>query len=138
MNKQTRFGLARFVFVVPMAIGLMAGCSKQNEETPPPATTGEQSQPQAGTPQAPARANRTAELSITEAQQALKNKEYDRALDALLAPPQAGKAPTPEQAAQLNAAMAQLQAQLATAAAAGDAKAIAARERLRQRSLQMP
>ena len=139
MKNQPLFGLGRFICLPPLMIVLITGCSKQAENTPTATISGEQSQSHpeesssSGNP-----ATRAVEAKVLTVQQAVKSHDYDRALDMLLAPTPAAKPPTPEEAAKLNAAMTQLQAQLASAAAAGDAKAIAARERLRQHFLQRP
>ena len=121
-----------------LLVVLLTGCREKKDETPPVAAAVEQSQPQTATPRSTTPAPVAVERKVSEAQQAAKVKDYDRALETLWSPQPAASQITPEQATKLNAAMTEFQGQLAAAAAAGDSKAIAAREKLRLRFMKMP
>lgn len=120
----------------------VAGCSKK--EQPPAATAPTQAQ----TPQAASSAQGTApaaqpaqptyatvDAGIAQARAAMRAKEYDRAANALSNLRTTGVPMTGQQLMSLNKAQADLQNQLGAAAAAGDPKAKAAYEMLRQRAL---
>lgn len=139
MNRPSSLKRLQILSLTPLLIVILTGCGEKKDETPTAITPTEPLQTQSATPQqSTIRVPAAVEGRVAEVQQALKVKDYDRALDTLWSPQPASNPITPEQAAKLNVAMNQLQAQLAAAAAAGDTKAIAARERLRLRSLQMP
>lgn len=75
---------------------------------------------------------------ISEARAAMKAKDYDKAIAAVSVSPQTSIPMTGQQLMSLNSAKADVQNQLAAAAAAGDAKAKAAYEALRRRSMEKP
>lgn len=108
---------------------VMAGCSKKTEE---PAAVVPPTEGAAAT--APAAGPSAAEIAesqrmFAEADAALKAREYQKAVESLLAAQQ--KRLTDEQSAQSRNRMIQLQSSLASAAASGDPNALAAIQRLR-------
>lgn len=72
---------------------------------------------------------------IAEAQAAMKAKDYEKAATALSISGRTPAGMTGQQLMSLNSAKANMQSQIAAAAAAGDPKAKAAYEMLRQRAL---
>jgi hypothetical protein len=126
-----------FYGVVMTAVLLAAsGCSKKQEpavtqNAPVPQTPGS---PQTPTAQPPEN-NMPADARLAEAQAAMKAKDYERAINTLAIPRQPAAPMTAQQMMDIHNAQISMQNQIAEAAAAGDPKAKAAYEALRQRSL---
>jgi hypothetical protein len=118
-----------------LAATLLAGCEKKEAAVP---ATAPQATAPANQPVQPA-ANPVAATAVApdarlaESQAALKAKDYDRAAATLLKVQRAQM--NEQQAAAAAAQMRQLQSSLASAAASGDPRAIAAANRLRQASM---
>ncbi len=131
VNKKTT--LSPDLLIMGLAALLIAGCGKNELETPAPQPVVE-SQPAAPTiPNVPTAAPASSALPDTrlaESQAALKANDYEKAANVLLSLQQ-----TPlneQQAAAMTAQMKQLQGSLANALASGDPRAKAAAARLRQ------
>ena len=125
-------------------LGLLAvGCGKKEttQVTPPApgADTAPTTSATAPSPTGPASENPAApDAMILEAKAAMKAKDYDKAIAAVSVSPQTTVPMTGQQLMSINSAKADVQNQLAAAAAAGDAKAKAAYEALRRRSMERP
>jgi len=123
---------------------LAGGCGKKEEETPaaPPAAevtpdTGQaqtaQPDPMAAGPTAADLAAQQAAMErLRQAEMAAKQKEYEKAVEAMLAIQQQQRILSEQQAQLYYQRMQQLQSDLAAAIAAGDPRAKAAAERLRR------
>jgi uncharacterized lipoprotein YajG len=127
-NFAAHFKTAAFTFA---AVYCLTGCSKKESQTavPPPAATA--ATPVANTPAPVIKASTDAKQSFAEADAALKQKAYDTAAQAILAA-QMQKNLTDQQAQEARNRMIGLQQSLAAAVAAGDQRAIAAANMIRQ------
>ena len=117
-----------------MAALSLSGCKKKEpaaQSTPEAAPAGP-----AAVVSAPSSAPDTARPNVTEAMkqsdQALKSRDYEKALDALLKTHYTGQIKTEAESWEYNRRMTVLQAELSQAAAAGDARAKAAIDTLRR------
>jgi len=118
-----------------LAVTLLAGCKQEEATVPDPAPQSPAPANQPGQPAANAAAATAVapDARLAESQAALKAQDYDRAAATLVAMQQTKM--NEQQAAAAAAQMRQLQSSLATAAASGDPRAIAAANRLRQASM---
>ena len=128
-SKCEMFGLALAV----MAVLSLSGCKKKEasvQSTPEaaPAAPAAVSAPSS----APAPARRTVTEAMTQSDQALKARDYEKAMDALLQAQFAGQIKTEAESWEYNRRMTALQAELSKAAASGDARAKAAIDMLRR------
>jgi hypothetical protein len=135
--KRSSFSVAIMVLIT----ALVNGCGKKEPETvPAPAgetsttvATQPASQPQAGAPAASTQASVNSRL--TDAQAAMKAKDYERAVATLLAVQNQRQPLSVEQAQAVRNQMVQLQQNVAAGVASGDPKAKAAAEMLRQSTM---
>jgi hypothetical protein len=129
------------IFICALALGLLLGCSKKEEPPPASPTAGDSGsssgtapagQPASAPNSAPANAAVAPNPSsaLSEAEAALKAKEYQRAVQAMLTIQQANLNEQQAQAARNQ--MTRLQNDLAAAVARGDASAKAAADLLRR------
>ena len=123
------FGLALAV----IALLPLSGCKKKEaaaQSTPEaaPADPAAVSAPSS----APAPARPTVTEAMTQSDQALKARDYEKAMDALLQAQFAGQIKTEAESWEYNRRMTALQGELSKAAASGDARAKAAIETLRR------
>ena len=106
-------------------------CSKKAESPPvPPPTTDAPSQAAPAQPAAPVAQSAVPDAKLTEAQAAMKTRDYEKAVDALMAV-QRQRQLSEQQAALYHAQMQALQRDLAGAVARGDPAAKAAADKLR-------
>ena len=129
-----------------LAMAVVVGCSKKQETSTPTAPAAAATPDAPGAAAAPAEAAQTeasgpimdtanagdAKAAIAEADAALRQKEYEKAVRTLLAVQQAQL--NAQQAAAARQAMIALQRNISAAAASGDQRAIAAGEALRAAS----
>ncbi len=130
----------RLAFPLVFACLLAAGCGKKETSQAASPTPGADTPPTTSAiAPSPAGENSAApDAMISEARAAMKAKDYDKAIAAVSVSPQTSIPMTGQQLMSLNSAKADVQNQLAAAAAAGDAKAKAAYEALRRRSMEKP
>jgi len=110
----------------------LGGCGKEAEDTPTPDTGPAVESPQTNGGE-PAATTPQPSTHLTQSQVALEARDYDRAAEEILAMQRSQL--SEQQAAAAAAQMRQLQSSLAGAVAAGDPKAIAAAQKLRQASM---
>ena len=135
----------RLAFLITLLVVATMSCSKKQTAATDTAITAETPQTalQAAQPaeqpitaiQAPAQPTKdmpAPNTSVSEAQTALKAKDYERAAAALSITPRTPVAMTGEQLMSHNKAVADLYSQASAAAAAGDAKAKAVLEKMRK------
>lgn len=122
---------------ISIASVVLVGCKK--EEPVPAASAVSETAPVVDPSAKPApplaEDTRPVNSRVAEAEAALKAKDYERAAAAVTAPRQADVPITGEELMSLNKAQGEVINQLAAAAAAGDPKAKAAYEKMRQRAL---
>ena len=142
MKTATMMSYRSLGFAVVVLAAAAAGCSKKEQPpttvTPPGTQTSQAAgEAQAAAPAAPpAQENyATVDAGLAQAQAAMKAKEYDRAVNTLSSLRTGATPMTGQQLMQVNRAQIDLQNQLSAAAAAGDPRAKAAYEMLRQRAL---
>lgn len=118
-------------------LAVFAGCGKEKAQAPAPAKTAAESTatPANSTPPpvAVAPAATAPDARLVESQAAFKSREYDKAVEVLLAAQRAKL--SEQQAAAAAAQMRQFQSGLAEAVASGDPRAKAAADRLRQAAM---
>ena len=131
-----------WTIVLCVTVGTLAGCSKREEELPAAPVTEVSpppDQPQAAAPPVPTgptaadlAAQQAAMERLRQAEMAARQKEYEKAVEAMLAIQQQQRILSEQQAQLYYERMRQLQADLAAGIAAGDPRAKAAAERLRR------
>ena len=131
--------IRRSLLVLPLATLVIAGCGKEEAEIQPtqpaeqPTAEAPASQPPAAAPVAAQ--DQWAETRLKEAQAAQQARDYERAVEQLIAVQQAQQRLSEAQAAAAANQMRQFQRDLAGAVASGDPKAKAAADRLRASSM---
>jgi hypothetical protein len=133
------FYSTRLAFLIMLLLAATMSCSKKPTAATDTATTAETppAAPQAASPAIQAAAQPSGDVAapntkVVEAQTALKAKDYERAAAALSMDRRAPVAMTGEQLMAHNSAVADLYKQAAAAAAAGDPKAKAVLEKMKQ------
>lgn len=132
------------LLAVAGALTCLTGCSKREEPAPVAAPSAEvepaDAQPQAGVPETHAIGPSPADLAaqqaamerLRQAEMAARQREYEQAVEALLAIREQQRILSEQQAQLYYQQMQKLQSDLAAAIAAGDPRAKAAAERLRR------
>ena len=137
-NSKLDMNRARWAISVTAIFLVLSGCSKKQQTGVTENATASESTPSAsaGAPSVAATPeNISPEARVAQAQAAARAKDYERAMNALALPQQPTTSMTGQELMNIHNAQVDLQNQIAAAAAAGDPKAKAALEAMRQRAL---